>query len=95
MSSEVTERKRLRRQFDWSNTAPSVAIVESIAAFEERRENWVDAIDRPLDEYVDTDALDALVANGRPCSVSLVVSEYRVRIDDDTVSVAYDDGADI
>ncbi|MGQ4556114.1 HalOD1 output domain-containing protein [Halobellus sp. GM3] len=88
--SSASERRRVQRQYQWSRTPPSVAIVESIAVFEDRYANWEEALDRPLNEYVDADALDSLLRNGDLYSVSLSVAGYHVWIDGATVNVAVD-----
>lgn len=73
----------VRRDHDWAATAPSTAIVEAIAAAE-----GVDSValatdeDTPLYEYVDPDALNALVTDQRANGVTLTVTigGYSVRI---------------
>ncbi|OLZ41499.1 hypothetical protein A6E15_11105 [Natrinema saccharevitans] len=78
----------VRREFDWSETPPSIAIVVTIAEIEN-----VDPIDLPttvgttLYSYVDPGALDALV-DGERVAVSFSMAGYRVRIDGTELTVA-------
>ncbi|WP_455448584.1 HalOD1 output domain-containing protein [Natrinema thermotolerans] len=78
----------VRREFDWSETPPSIAIVTVIADIEN-----VDPIDLPttagttLYSYVDPGALDALV-DGERVAVSFSMAEYRIRIDGAELTVA-------
>lgn len=71
----------LERRYDWSETAPSVAVVEAIAAVAE-----TDPADVPIGrgtslyDVVDTDALDALVTHGPEISVTVPVDDYLVRL---------------
>ncbi|ELZ14039.1 hypothetical protein C478_07849 [Natrinema thermotolerans DSM 11552] len=80
----------VRREFDWSETPPSIAIVTVIADIEN-----VDPIDLPttaemtLYSYIDPGALDALVA-GDHVVVSFSMAEYRIRIDGTELTVATD-----
>ncbi|OAQ52145.1 hypothetical protein HTG_14280 [Natrinema mahii] len=78
----------VRREVDWSETPPSIAIVTAIADIEN-----VDPIDLPttagttLYSYVDPGALDALVGGNQVC-VSFSMTGYRVRIDGAELTVA-------
>ncbi|GAB7011576.1 HalOD1 output domain-containing protein [Halorubrum trueperi] len=48
------------RRYDWADVSPSVAVVETLSVA-----MGVDAIDVPtLNDALDTDALDAICANG-------------------------------
>lgn len=79
----------VQRRYDWSTVSPSVAIIETIAVFEndESREA-ADVLETPLNEYVSTDVLDAVVGNDSFTAISLTISDYDVRISGNTVGVA-------
>lgn len=74
----------VRACYDWSITAPSIAIIETIASVE-----GVDPValaaggGSTLHEYVDPELLDKLVTNGREnrVSISVTIDGYTVRIE--------------
>lgn len=80
----------VRTTYDWATTAPSIAIVETVAAIE-----GTDPVALSTDEgltlgdYVDPEALDTLVADERGAVRELTVSVdgYTVRIDGNEVVV--------
>lgn len=78
----------VRERHDWSNTPPSLAVIQALASIED-----VDpaGLDLRLHEYIDPEALDRVVANSREDSVaiSFVIGRYRVAIDDDELTVGY------
>lgn len=70
--------------YDWSTTRPSIAIIDSIAALEnEDPLEMSTTLEMPLYEYVNPEALDALITEARRISVSLSVGRYSVDIDGD------------
>lgn len=74
----------VRANYDWTATAPSIAIVETIASVEDADPAVLSANgELVLSDYVDTEALDALLADerGHVGDLSLDVGEYTVRID--------------
>ncbi|WP_348611024.1 hypothetical protein [Halobaculum rarum] len=78
----------VRREYDWSETEPAVAILETIAAHEQNDgTDKADLIDAPLQTYVDLDALGTPLGNDRIVSIALNVANYYVRIVGNTVSV--------
>jgi hypothetical protein len=72
----------VRAQFDWASTAPSTAVIETLAVALDREGTTLD----PLYESVDPDALDALVhstgpsTNGDTVTVSFVFAEQQVTV---------------
>ena len=74
-----------RSNYDWKTTTPSIAIVETIASIEntDPTDLWASE-NRTLRDFVDPDALDALVSDDRGCIGEIVVSvdRYTIRIDD-------------
>lgn len=79
-----------QRVYDWSATSPSIAAVTALATV-----IGVDStdLDSTLYDYVDPDALDALVRdqNSERVTVSFTIDRYRIRFDGDELSVhSYD-----
>jgi len=77
----------VRRSFDWAKTLPSVAIVLVLSEVTEHGMWGTEG--GTLADYVDPDALDAIVAQrqGESAAVGLSIDGYRVRIDDQGVGV--------
>lgn len=77
-------------EYDRRITPPSIAVIEAIASVED-----VDPIDvssangMTLHDHVDTDALDRLLAAGSGTAVSITfpVTEYRVWIESDEITI--------
>lgn len=74
-----------RVQFDWSETLPSTAVVNTVADVSNRDPTEVE----PLYEYVDPDALDALITRARSDSPTITMVAFSLA--DYDVSV-YADG---
>ena len=74
----------VERQYDCATIAPSVAVVEALADLEK-----VDptSLETRLNDYVDPDALDALVTRGKEMSVSFRLNDYRIRIESDELKI--------
>ena len=86
----------LRQTHDWSETPPSVAAVEALAGLE-----TVDPIalateyDVVLYEYVDPEALDAIVRGGGTAAVTVSIDGYRLHFEaDELVVTGADDASD-
>lgn len=76
---------------DWSNRSPSIAVVDAIAALENVESTGLsDVLDATLFEYVDPEALDALVTGDGLVSISFPVDDYTVRIDRNRLIVSHD-----
>lgn len=83
------ERERILRQYEWSETPPSVAITQTIADFEHTDPMQTLGTDEsPLYEYVDTDALDTLIKSDTPLALTFPVSQYHVHISGNTVCIS-------
>ena len=48
----------------------------------------VEVLETPLNEYVSTEALDAVIGNDSLTAISLTISDFDVRISGNTVGVA-------
>lgn len=78
----------LRRQHDWSSTAPSRAVIDGIAALEE-----VDPValslhqNTTLYDYVDPEALDTLATGDHSTTLSFTVDGYEIKIDGNTLTI--------
>jgi len=77
----------VRRSFDWATTLPSVAIVLVLSELTQHGMWGEEGV--TLADYVDPDALDAIVTHreGEAAAIGLSVDGYRVRIDDQGVGV--------
>ena len=76
------EAETIRAQYEWSSTAPSTAVIETVAIALDREPTTIE----PLYESIDPDALDALLQpNGSPATtndvtVSFVVADRQVTV---------------
>ncbi|WMT07994.1 hypothetical protein NP511_21840 [Natrinema thermotolerans] len=80
----------IQNQYDWSNTAPSQAIVEAIAAIENVdpialsvEKGWT------LHDTVDPEALDTLLNEGSLVSVSFTIGSYKIQIEGKTLQICF------
>ncbi|ELY66999.1 HalOD1 output domain-containing protein [Natrinema versiforme] len=80
-------------RYTWSNTTPTVAIVNAIAGIE-----GVDPTDlstvlgTTLYEQIDPEALDSLVSTGTHPEIAFTVDGYRVEIEENNLSIIAADG---
>ncbi|QLG29883.1 hypothetical protein HUG10_19935 (plasmid) [Halorarum halophilum] len=89
MTHNLAQLGGVQRQYDWSNVSPTVAIIETVAIFENGElTGAADVLETPLDEHVSTDALNKLVRNDSLTAVSLKIANYHVRISGNSVGVA-------
>jgi|AntRauTorcE11898_2_1112593.scaffolds.fasta_scaffold04945_2 predicted restriction endonuclease len=71
----------MQREYNWEEVEPAVAILESIAAFEDGDVcKSASVVDPPLHHHVDTDALNAIVRDGSTSSIALRIADYRVQV---------------
>ena len=80
----------LRRAYNWSDTAPSLAAVEALASIENvEPTELVTELEVTLYDYVDPNALDTLVQNGDSNSVTITfdVDSYRFQFEGDELIV--------
>lgn len=71
------------REYDWTETSPSVAVVTTVATLEN-----MDPVDlTPLYEYIDPDSLDTLLTSGDDVSLSFSAYGYSVNIVGSTVII--------
>ena len=77
-----------QQQLDWSETTPSMAVIDAIASVENTEPtDVVEELDTTLFDHVDPEALDALITGDNPVSISFTIDEYEVRFDGDTLEV--------
>lgn len=80
----------VQSQYDWSNIAPSQAIVKAIASIEN-----VEPVDLSVEEdwtlhdHVDPEALDTLMDEDDPVSVSFTVGAYKIQIEGRTLQICF------
>lgn len=86
-----TSRSSVRLEYDWGTTAASEAVIEAIARLEDTDPvELVRTLEAPLFEYVDPDALDSLITDDTPISVSFVVEDYHVYIAENELVIRYE-----
>ena len=76
--------------YDWSTTAPSIAVISAIAAVE--NVNPIDlgvALDTSLFTHIDPEALDELITSDNQIAVSFQFDKYCILIDGNELSVSY------
>lgn len=76
------------RQYDWSEIPPSVAIVKTIEHYEDENESGqTSGLDEPLYHYFDADAVNTLVRDDSPVTITLSIGDYHAEIDDHTIRI--------
>ena len=90
MGDTHTEREVIGKStYDWSNTAPSTAVIDAIAAIENVEPSDLEgSLEAPLYNYIDPEALDRLVTRDSQITVSFTFGKYHVLIDGDELSVS-------
>lgn len=83
MGETTVEEELAAREYDWRDTSPSMAVINTVATIES-----VDSVDlRPLYEYIDPNSLDAVIASGDDVSLSFSAYGYTVTIVGSTVII--------
>ncbi|WP_255171742.1 HalOD1 output domain-containing protein [Natrononativus amylolyticus] len=81
----------VQSQYDWTRTSPSLAIVDAIAALENRAATDLPtALGVTLYDCVDPEALDTLVTASDEITLSFTVATYHVQIDGDELRIHTD-----
>lgn len=76
------------REYDWSNVAPSYAVIEAVSGIENTEPmSLSEELDTTLFDHVDPDALDTLLTSNTEISLSFTFAEYRIHIDGNTLFV--------
>lgn len=88
MTDSGEDHTEVRRTYDWADVSPSVAIIETIAAYE--GETLARAVEehQPLEWAVDVDALESMVGDAPDLAVSFSFSGYLIHIDGNDVGVS-------
>lgn len=80
----------VQSQYDWSNIAPSKAIVKAIASIENVEEiDLPEVLDTTLYDHVDPEALDFLITDDGHILVSFTMGEYKVQINGGTLKISF------
>jgi len=88
--------EQIRREYNWDDVSPVVAIIESIAELEYGdASETTEVLDQPLQTYVDVEALDTLVRSESTLSITLQVSHYHIQIHRNTVGVSLVDEGEL
>ncbi|MDF9744471.1 HalOD1 output domain-containing protein [Natrinema salsiterrestre] len=78
-----------RRTYDWSATAASTATVTALATLEAVDPmEFSDVFGATLYDFVDPEALDALVDGEGHVILSFPIGDYRVRIDGEELTIS-------
>lgn len=78
----------VKNQSDWSENAPSRAVIEAISAVENVEPTSLsEELGTTLFNHVDPEALDRLVTADTDITIAFTFAEYRVRIDGNTLSI--------
>lgn len=78
----------IRRTYDWSATAASMATLTALGTLEEVDPvELSDVFGTTLYDHVDPEALDALVAGEGHVTLSFLIDDYRVRIDGEELTI--------
>jgi hypothetical protein len=90
MGNESDSSDQIRREYDWGEVTPAVAITESIAELENGEEaEATSVLDKPLQTYVDVEALNTLVQNENTPFITVRVSYYNIQIRGNSVEVSF------
>lgn len=72
----------IQQTYDWSTTAPSMAILTALGTLEGVDPMELsDIFGAPLYDYIDPEALDRLVSGEGQLNLSFPIDDYRVQID--------------
>ncbi|MBZ6496189.1 HalOD1 output domain-containing protein [Natrinema longum] len=86
-----TYSESVHHHYDWATTEPSMAIIGAIASLEEvTPADLSTTLDNTLYDYVDPEALDALVTADSRLVISFSIADYGVRITEDGLTIRYD-----
>lgn len=86
-----TGSKSTKTQYDWSNTVPSRAVINSIASIKN-----IEPAKLPIEEgitlyeYVDPESLDSLVTNDSSISITFTIDDCKIQIEGNEMTVSYD-----
>lgn len=89
MDSKPGDGKEISCSFDWRDTRPSVAIVETIECYDHANPGAESrGLQTPLQHALETDALDSLLRSAPAIELSVTIEAYQVTIQENTVTVA-------
>lgn len=85
---EAHDEFAIRREYDFSKTPPSNAILDVLAEFHGTElRDLPSYLEAPLGEYIDIDAVDRLVRQGRHPQICFSIEDTRVCLEDSTVTL--------
>lgn len=88
MSNSESEALPVQSRYDWSTIRPSVAVIDALATIEGTEPKELATVsETTLYAQIDPEALDTIVVDGNRVTVSFTIGDYRVRIDDDVVTI--------
>ncbi|WP_407075656.1 HalOD1 output domain-containing protein [Natronococcus wangiae] len=78
-------------EFDWSDTGPSIAIINGIAAVETVDSiNISTELNTTLFDYIDSEALNTLVSTADRIEMSFNADNYGIQIDGGELAISFD-----
>ena len=79
------------REYSWESTPASTAIIESVNTFErENTDTGLDDTRTPLYDFIDVEALNALITSATEFTLSFTYTGYTIQIDSEGVRVSPD-----
>lgn len=88
MQYRGVHRPLVQQSYDWSETPPSIAVLEAIAALENTHATKLHTdVGITLYDAVDIEALDELLTHGGDISVSFTVEEYQIHLEGDLLTI--------
>ena len=78
----------LVREYDVAGESPCFAVIDAIARYEDIATPRMADDLPPLEEAVDTDALDAIFQSYEPPAVSFAYAGYHIHLTDEIVAVS-------
>lgn len=75
--------------YDWSTTAPSIAVINAVAVLENvEPSELAEESDTTLYDHINPDALDTLVAQNRDLTISFTLGDYQIRVRNDKIVIS-------
>ena len=90
MNSKSGDGEKVVCSFDWGDTPPSVAIVETVERFDHANSGVkAPGLQKPLQHALETDALDSLLRSTPAIELTLSIEAYQVTVQENTITVAH------
>lgn len=94
MEPSAMTAESVAREYDWDTVSPCFAIIDAIARYEGAETTRFASERRPaLQDTLDVDALETLLACSQTIAVSFTYADYQVQITGETVVVSSHESA--